>query len=127
MALKDRLGEQAAAERDRDGDAALVAKYRQMLLAEINLADMATLDATQKRARLEKVLQVILRRQGPMLGQAELASLQRRVVDEALGLGVLEPLLADPTITEIMVNGPNNVFVERRGELHRVDATFASE
>ena len=57
----------------------------------------------------------------------ERAALVRRVVDEALGLGVLEPLLADETVTEIMVNGPDHVFVEREGRVERVDTAFASE
>ena len=48
-------------------------------------------------------------------------------MDDALGLGVLEPLLADPSVTEIMVNGPRDVFVERGGRVQRVATTFASE
>jgi pilus assembly protein CpaF len=47
-------------------------------------------------------------------------------VDEALGLGVLEPLLADDTVTEIMVNGPDNVFIERNGRVERIDTQFAT-
>ncbi len=46
---------------------------------------------------------------------------------EILGLGLLEPLLADPTITEIMVNGPKNVYVERHGKIERTNVTFESE
>jgi pilus assembly protein CpaF len=44
--------------------------------------------------------------EGPVLSTVERSRLIRRVIDEAIGLGVLEPLLADPTVTEIMVNGP---------------------
>ena len=54
-------------------------------------------------------------------------SLIRRVVDEALGLGVLEPLLADPSVTEIMVNGPNDVYVERRGRIQKLDMGFSND
>ncbi len=50
----------------------------------------------------------------------------RRVVDEALGLGVLEPLLADASITEIMVNGPDSIFVERAGRVEQLPLRFAS-
>ena len=62
-----------------------------------------------------------------MLSSAARSRLIRRVVDEALGLGILEPLLDDATITEIMVNGPDEMWVERHGSLHRIDARFADE
>ena len=62
-----------------------------------------------------------------MLSSAQRSRLIRQIVDESLGLGILEPLLADETITEIMVNGPDEVWVERHGNLHRIDARFTSE
>src|SRR4029078_13552217 len=43
------------------------------------------------------------------------------------GLGPLEPLLADQTITEIMVNGPNHVYIERAGKIERIDSVFLSD
>src|SRR5205085_11438347 len=48
------------------------------------------------------------------------------VLNEALGLGLLEPYLADDTVSEIMVNGPNQVYVEREGCLERVEKAFSS-
>ncbi|HET8615219.1 MAG TPA: CpaF family protein [Actinomycetales bacterium] len=104
-----------------------VERYRRLLLDEINLAEMSTLDPTQRRARLERVLSRILRRDGPLLSAVESTQLIRRVIDDALGLGVLEPLLADQGVTEIMVNGPDDVWVERGGRLERVPVAFASE
>ena len=62
-----------------------------------------------------------------MLSPGERGALIRRIVDEALGLGVLEPLLADETVTEIMVNGPDDIYIERAGRIHRIETTFASE
>ncbi|PJX23045.1 hypothetical protein CAP48_13355 [Advenella sp. S44] len=53
--------------------------------------------------------------------------LKRDVLDEAIGLGPLEPLLADPAITEIMVNRYDEVFVEKAGRLFRYDGAFSSE
>ena len=49
------------------------------------------------------------------------------MIDEAIGLGVLEPLLADPTVTEIMVNGTDEIYVERDGRMQRSDITFTDE
>jgi pilus assembly protein CpaF len=53
--------------------------------------------------------------------------LVERVLSSALGLGRLEPLLEDPEVDEIMVNGPASVLIERRGRLERTDITFGSE
>ncbi|MFC7217249.1 CpaF family protein [Streptomyces polyrhachis] len=101
-------------------DSHLVSGYRVKLLEEIDLAEMSTLSLHERRARLERVLGHIISREGPVLSTAERAQLVRRVVDEALGLGVLEPLLEDASITEIMVNGPEHVYVERSGRLERL-------
>ncbi|MGX2994808.1 CpaF family protein [Streptomyces sp. JNUCC 64] len=105
----------------------LVAVYRAKLLEEIDLAEMSSLTAADRRVRLERVLGHLISREGPVLSTPERAQLIRRVVDEALGLGVLEPLLADPSITEIMVNGPDAVFVERAGRVEQLPLRFASD
>ncbi|WP_017606775.1 CpaF family protein [Nocardiopsis alkaliphila] len=125
MGLKDRLEEDRSTEERADRSS--VTHWRRRLLAEINLEDLSRLTLAQRRVRLEKVVHHILSREGPVLSDRERSVLTRRVVDEALGLGVLEPLLADESITEIMVNGPDNVFVERGGRMERVDATFNGE
>src|SRR4051812_45682841 len=89
-----------------------VAYLKGLLLAEVDLSEISMLSEEQKRARLERVVGHLLTREGPVITTRERHALVRRVVDEALGLGVLEPLLRDETITEIMVNGPDNIFVE---------------
>ena len=124
MALKDRLEDDRQA--DERVSRAGVAHWRQRLLEEINLDELASLTMAQRRARLEKVSGHLIAREGPVLSAGERAALIRRVVDEALGLGVLEPLLADESITEIMVNGPDHIFVERAGQVQRIDTTFTS-
>ncbi|WP_369233553.1 CpaF family protein [Streptomyces sp. R21] len=107
-------------------DGHLVAVYRAKLLEEIDLAEMSSLAAAERRVRLERVLGHIISREGPVLSSSERSQLIRRVVDEALGLGVLEPLLADASITEIMVNGPDSIFVERAGRVEQLPLRFAS-
>ncbi|GGU73192.1 secretion protein [Streptomyces litmocidini] len=107
-------------------DGHLVAAFRAKLLEEIDLTEMSALAAAERRARLERVLGHIISREGPVLSTAERAQLIRRVVDEALGLGVLEPLLEDASITEIMVNGPDQIFIERGGRVELLPLRFAS-
>ncbi|OKK06220.1 secretion protein [Streptomyces sp. CB03234] len=104
----------------------LVGVYRVKLLEEIDLAEMSALATAERRARLERVLGHIISREGPVLSSTERSQLIRRVVDEALGLGILEPLLEDASISEIMVNGPEQVFVERRGRLEQLPMRFSS-
>ncbi|MWA00594.1 CpaF family protein [Actinomadura sp. LD22] len=125
MGLKDRLEDERL--HGTAANRAGVSHWRRRLLEEVNLDELALLGLAQRRARLEKVTGHIVGREGPVLSPGERAALIRRVVDEALGLGVLEPLLADETVTEIMVNGPDHVFVEREGRVQRVDTAFASE
>ncbi|MGV9883437.1 CpaF family protein [Streptomyces sp. NPDC003006] len=124
MSLRDRVAPTHQTEPSRDDG--LVAVYRSKLLEEIDLAEMSSLTAADRRVRLERVLGHIISREGPVLSTSERAQLIRRVVDEALGLGVLEPLLADASITEIMVNGPDSVFVERAGRVEQLPLRFAS-
>ncbi len=125
MSLRDRIAELDAR---HPGDADdHVSRVRDLLMREIDLGEFSSLSPIQRRARLERVVGHILSREGPVMGTSERSRLIRRVVDEALGLGVLEPLLADETITEIMVNGPKHIYVERLGRVERVAASFADE
>ncbi|CAM4023549.1 CpaF family protein [Nocardiopsis rhodophaea] len=125
MGLKDRLADDRLVEQGADRGS--ISHWRQRLLQEINLDDLAMLSLAQRRIRLEKIVGHILSREGPVLSDRERSGIIRRVVDEALGLGVLEPLLADETVTEIMVNGPDNIYIERQGKVQRIETTFASE
>lgn len=126
MSLKNRLDADHTAVVPEEDARGSVGHWRKRLLEEIDLNELTGLDMPQRRARLERVTGHIISREGPVLSNRERAAVIRRVVDEALGLGVLEPLLADETVTEIMVNGPHDVYIERRGVIERVDTTFAS-
>jgi pilus assembly protein CpaF len=123
MGLKDRIASDRGGESNGDG----VTFYRRRLLEEVDLSEFAELSAPQRRARLERVVGRMVSREGPVLSTSERTRLIRQVIDEAIGLGVLEPLLADPTVTEIMVNGTDEIYVERDGRLHRSDITFTDE
>ena len=122
MGLKDRIAE---LENERSDGEDHVARIRSLFLREIDLDEFSELSTIQRRARLERIVGLIVSREGPVMGNRERSRLIRRVVDEALGLGVLEPLLADESITEIMVNGPQHVYVERLGRVERAPASFA--
>lgn len=128
MALRDRVVQPQGGKRQSAGSREdLVALYRTRLLDEIDLEEVAGLELAQQRARLERVLSRLLSLEGPVMSPRERAWLIKRVIDDAVGLGVLEPLIADHSVTEIMVNGPEDVFIERSGRIERVPTRFTSE
>ena len=128
MALRDRVVQPQGGKRQSAGSREdLVALYRTRLLNEIDLEEVAGLELAQQRARLERVLSRLLSLEGPVMSPRERAWLIKRVIDDAVGLGVLEPLIADHSVTEIMVNGPEDVFIERSGRIERVPTRFTSE
>ena len=110
---------------DENGE--LIKRFRARLLDEINIEEVSALDMPQKRARLERVLARILSFEGPVMSTRSRARLIQRIVDDTVGLGVLEPLIADQSITEIMVNGVHDLFVERNGKIERIPSAFTSE
>src|ERR687894_402108 len=127
MGLRDRIATERNGTTASTGDDSGVSYYRRRLLEDVDLSEFGTLSEPQRRARLERVVGRMVSREGPVLTTAERTRLIRRVIDEAIGLGVLEPLLADPTVTEIMVNGIDEIFVEREGRLQKADISFSDE
>ena len=123
MALKDR----ALRPEVKDDNAEIIKRFRARLLEEINIEEISGLDMPQKRARLERVLARILSFEGPVMSTRNRARLIQRIVDDTVGLGVLEPLISDQSVTEIMVNGVHNLFVERNGKIERIPSAFTSE
>lgn len=118
----------AAAPPDRNADLlSLKVQVHRELLDEINLAQLDKLSRAQIEAEAGEVISAILSRHQMALTAAERRAMVSDVLDELLGLGPLEPLLQDGTITDILVNGPNTVFVERKGMLEKVETKFKDE
>jgi pilus assembly protein CpaF len=78
-------------------------------------------------ARVRQTLQAVMEREETPLSGPDRARVTQEVADDILGFGPLEPLLNDPDVTEVMVNGCEHVFVERAGKLTRVDTRFNDE
>lgn len=125
MPLKDRVIQPQSTDGGSTVD--LVGAYLTRLIDELDREELRDLSASQRRVRLERRLGDLLSLEGPVMTHRERVSFIKRVVDEALGLGVLEPLLADASVTEIMVNGPHTVYVERAGVVERSPVAFSSE
>jgi len=76
------------------------------------------------RRTIQDLFEQILTEENIVLSRPERARLFEQIAAEILGLGPLQPLLEDETITEIMVNGAKNIYIERKGKIHRVPVTF---
>jgi pilus assembly protein CpaF len=109
----------------RDAYMDLKNRVQNRLIAELDPAMDVTRTA-EVRQTIKEMYESLLHEESIILGRREKDTLFEVIVAEILGLGPLEPLLADETISEIMVNGPKKVFVERAGRLQRVNVTFES-
>jgi pilus assembly protein CpaF len=99
----------------------------QGLLDRINLSMLDKLPEEQIKAEITQIIPELLVSFDQPLNREERSNLVDEVMDELLGLGPLEPLLKDESITDILVNGCNTVFVERGGLLERVPTRFQDE
>ena len=97
----------------------LKTRIHEELIESIDLSVIGQLDENQFSDQLVPLAEELCRRRGADLTDAEQQRLLGSVLDEVFGLGPLEPLLSDPSITEILVNSPDEVFIERRGRLER--------
>jgi len=97
------------------------------LMDRIDLAAAVSLSQEELTEQIKDVIAEILAEQKINLNHTEHNELVTKVVDEMVGLGPLEPLLADDTVADIMVNGAKQVYVERHGKLECTDVTFADD
>jgi pilus assembly protein CpaF len=111
----------------RDKHTELKVELHQRLLDLINLQALDQMSREQIEAEVGDIVAEELAKQNHALNHAERKQLVGDVLDELLGLGPLEPLLKDPTITDILVNGHRRVFVERYGVLEGSPVRFKDE
>lgn len=97
------------------------------LIARLDLSAIDTLQESELRQQVRAMAEELCRRSSHLLNQNERKRLVDEVMDETFGLGPLEPLLGDPTISDILINGPKTVFVERRGRLERTAVAFTDD
>ncbi|HHX44222.1 MAG TPA: CpaF family protein [Chloroflexi bacterium] len=105
--------------------AAVKDRVHRRLLAELSPTVGAD-NVEEVRRALERIFAETLQEEGLPLSRGERAELFEQIVADILGLGPIEPLLRDDTVTEILVNGPDMVFVERNGILEETDLRFRS-
>lgn len=94
------------------------------LVDKLDLSKVSDLDPDTLRREIRLVIERLCDTENPMLNRMERERLIDEVLDETFGFGPLEMLLKDPTISDILINGPHKIFVERRGKMERSDIRF---
>jgi pilus assembly protein CpaF len=84
-------------------------------------------NVVEVRRQIEEIFSRVVEEEGLALTRAERMRMLEQITDEIIGLGPMEPLLRDESITEVMVNGPRQVYIERQGKLELTNVTFQND
>ena len=120
----------AAADKEKkrkDRLAELKQELHKRLLDSLNLAALEQASEANLKAEISSIAAEALDEMAVSLNKEDRAILNQELYDEVMGLGPLEPLLKDESVNDILVNGPNRIFVERGGKLELTDITFKDE
>ena len=125
------IGSTQAAKRERnvvaDGFQQLKLAVHNRLFESLDVSRLESLEANMASQKVTTAISEILDEEGRLLTDADRARLIEEIKNELLGLGPLEPLLWDDEITDILVNGPSQVYVERGGKLYLTDVSFQDD
>ncbi|HEB64407.1 MAG TPA: CpaF family protein [Chloroflexi bacterium] len=125
-ALQSRRAVPPGASAQKDTFSDLKARVQNRLLAEID-PSMDVSRVAEVRSTIQELFEQVLAEENIILTRPEKHRLFEQIAADILGFGPLQPLLEDDEITEIMVNGAKNIYVERKGRLHRVPISFESD
>jgi len=121
-------GGSAAPRRGRDvladGFQALKLAVHNRLFETLDVSRLESLEANMASTKVTQAITEILNDEGRLLTEVDRTRLVEEIRNELLGLGPLEPLLWDDAVSDILVNGPNQVYVERAGKLYQTDVRF---
>jgi pilus assembly protein CpaF len=97
------------------------------ILSQVDLRRMETISPEALRLELKNLTERLLDESSMVINESERRQIVQGIQDEMLGLGPIEPLLADPGVSDILVNGPYKVYVERKGKIEATNIEFDSE
>ena len=102
----------------------LVSRMHQTLIEELDADQIGTMPTDERRRLVEQAAETVLRREVPNVGGITRDQIVARVVDEVVGLGPIDGMIRDPSVTEVMVNAPDEVYFEREGIIYLSDIRF---
>jgi len=134
MALRERLIRETGSLGSINGNGSEGHNFQEMksrlhrtLINRMDLTKLATLTPEQVNAEVTRLAESVLAQEALPLSSTERDRLVNDVQHELFGLGPLEPLLADPTVSDILVNSHGKIYVERRGKLEVTDVAFKDD
>jgi pilus assembly protein CpaF len=141
MRLAQRLGRQTTQDGARQPDSAgagfmadsredmqsIAQRLHGKILDRLDLAAVSQLPVEELRGRLKVIVDQLAAHEGLVMSAAEQTALAERVLDELTGHGPLEALLHDPSVSDVLVNGHDQVYVERNGRIEMTDIRFRDE
>ena len=104
-----------------------VKHYKSRLIKEANLESIIALNPMERKETIERLILQMIKEERVIIPSDQIEEIIEQLINESVGYGPLEALLKDDSITEIMVNGPNEVFIERNGKLERTGVRFNNE
>jgi pilus assembly protein CpaF len=102
-------------------------ELHQQLITGLNLSAVGTMNEEDLRLEVRRAAEELCRLSSDLLSLSERERLVNEVLDETFGLGPLEPLMRDPSISDILINGPKTVYIERHGQLSLSSVVFNDE
>ncbi|MBP2241763.1 pilus assembly protein CpaF [Cytobacillus eiseniae] len=105
----------------------LIEHYKARLLRETNLEQLTSLTQGEMRLAIERLISQFMTEEKVIISRRDKEILLTRLIDESVGFGPLEPLLQDDEITEILINGHNEVYIEKKGQLQLTGLQFRDE
>src|SRR4051812_24646693 len=94
------------------------------LVEKLDLSRVSDLAGDTLRREIRLVVERLCDTENPLLNRMERERLIDEVLDETFGFGPLEALLKDPTVSDILINGPHKIYVERRGKMEKTEVKF---
>lgn len=109
----------------------LKAKIHSKIIEEINGSSLKDNDGEEQdedlKRKISDIVEKFLETESTIISKLEKQKLIAEIIDETIGFGPINPLLHDPSVSEIMVNGPDRIYVERKGKLELSDVTFKDD
>jgi pilus assembly protein CpaF len=124
MIVPDKYAERTVPKADEETPLQLKARLHRKLIQVMNLAEARRVSLPQLHTQCAERIDALLREERIPMSGPEKQQLIREVMDEVFGYGPLDEFLRDPFVSDILVNGPHKIYIERRGRLEATQATF---
>ncbi|MEE8451751.1 MAG: ATPase, T2SS/T4P/T4SS family, partial [Thermoguttaceae bacterium] len=106
---------------------ALKRELHQQVISTMDISAIGTMGEEQLQLEVRRQAETLCSSRADLLSLAERERLVNEVLHETFGLGPLEPLMADPDVSDILINGPRSIYIERKGRLEKTSVAFHDE